>query len=396
MNLLVYLHSMNGGGAERVTANLANYWAAQGWTITIATIEPASRDFYELHPAIQRVELGLAARGNGLVEALTRNLARIRTLRGLILEVRPDAVLSMMTNANVILALACRGLPNVCAVGSERHYPGHVWLNPIWSLLRRIHYGGLQAVVAQTSECAAWILQHTRARQAPVIPNSATWPMPAQSPLVEPDKICRPGRRILLGAGRLVEQKNFAVLVEVFARIAAKHPDWDLVILGKGPLHDDLRRQAGAAGLGDRVFLPGLVGNLGDWYAQSDLYVMTSHFEGFPNTLVEALAHGVPVVSYDCDTGPRDIIRHGVDGLLIPLGDAQALHDGLDTVMGNEALRCRLAARAGEARERFSIERVAAMWEALFRQGVPHAGMRARSSTPEAARQDCLQRNAGG
>jgi glycosyltransferase involved in cell wall biosynthesis len=270
-----------------------------------------------------------------------------------------------------------------------------VSLNPIWSILRRIHYGGLHAVVAQTSECAAWLLRHTRARQAPVIPNSASWPLPVQSPVVAPGALCRPGRRIVLGAGRLVESKNFALLIDVFGRVAARHPDWDLVILGKGPLHEALRSQVAAAGLDARVFLPGLVGNLGDWYARSDLYVMTSRFEGFPNTLVEALAHGVPVVSFDCDTGPRDIIRHGTDGLLIPMNDAQALHDGLDSVIGDEALRHKLARRAGEARERFSVERVAGMWEALFIQGIPHAGMHVVPTMPRIADQASLQRTAG-
>jgi glycosyltransferase involved in cell wall biosynthesis len=387
MKLLIYLHSLTGGGAERVTANLANYWAAQGWTVTIATVDSTTRDFYKLHPSIDRVELGLVSKGKGLLEALTRNVARIRTLRNLIRETRPDVALAMMTNANVVLSLACRGLPDVLAIGSERHFPGHVSLNPIWGMLRHIHYGGLHAVVVQTSECAAWILRHTRARQAPVIPNPATWPLPAQSPAVAPDTVCRPGRRILLGAGRLVAQKNFALLIDVFGRMAARHPDWDLVIVGNGPLHDDLRSQVNAAGLGARIFLPGLVGNLGDWYARSDLYVMTSLFEGFPNTLVEALTHGIPVVSLDCDTGPRDIVRHGTDGLLIPMNDDQALHDGLDSIMGDDALRRKLAGRAAEARERFSAERVAGMWEALFIQGSLDVGKPGTPSTNDMARQ---------
>ncbi len=396
MKLLIYLHSLNAGGAERVTANLANYWAAQGWTVTIATIESASHDFYRVDERVGRVGFGLDGDSRNLLHAFVRNIARIRTLRNLIRETRPDVALAMMTNANVVLSLACRGLPDVLAVGSERNYPGHVRLNPIWSMLRRFRYAGLHAVVVQTSECAAWILRHTRARQAPVIPNSATWPLPVHSPAVAPDSVCRPGRRILLCAGRLVGQKNFAFLIDVFGRLAARHPDWDLVILGKGPLHDALRSQVDAAGLDGRVFLPGLVGNLGAWYARSDLYVMTSRFEGFPNTLVEALAHGVPVISLDCDTGPRDIIRHGTDGLLIPMNDAQALHDGMNSVMGDDALRRKLAGRAAEARERFSIERVAGMWEALFMQGIPDAGMRGTPPTNDSADHATWQHTTGG
>jgi glycosyltransferase involved in cell wall biosynthesis len=178
----------------------------------------------------------------------------------------------------------------------------------------------------------------------------------------------------LLAAGRLVDEKNFSLLIDVFKRLAAAHPGWDLVILGEGPLDKALRKQADDCGLGERVLLPGLAGNPGAWYARADLYVMSSRFEGFPNTLLEALAHGVPGVSFDCDTGPRDIIRHGTDGLLIPANDAQAMHQGLDKLMGDDAYRGQLAMRAGDARDRFSIERVAGMWESVFRQGMLSAG----------------------
>ncbi|WP_349292111.1 glycosyltransferase [Noviherbaspirillum sp. L7-7A] len=284
----------------------------------------------------------------------------------MIREIRPDAALAMMTNANVILALACRGLPRFCAVGSEHIYPAQVSVGRVWEVLRRIHYRGLHAVAALTPECREWIMRNTSAKQAPVIPNAAGWPLPLQEPVLPPDSLCRRGRRILLGVGRLSYQKNFPLLIDVFARLAPSHPDWDLVILGAGPDHEALRGQAAEQGLSDRVFLPGVVGNLRHWYERADLYVMSSHFEGFPNTLAEALAHGLPAVSVDCDTGPRDIIRHDVDGLLTPVGDRNALEQALSLVMADEALRARLGARAVDARERFSMERVAGMWESLF------------------------------
>jgi glycosyltransferase involved in cell wall biosynthesis len=95
---------------------------------------------------------------------------------------------------------------------------------------------------------------------------------------------------------------------------------------------------------------------------------MSSRFEGFPNTLAEAMAHGLPAVSFDCDTGPRDIIRHEVDGLLVPPGDLDALTEALARLMADDALRQQYAARAVEVRQRFSMERVAGMWETLFEE----------------------------
>jgi glycosyltransferase involved in cell wall biosynthesis len=93
---------------------------------------------------------------------------------------------------------------------------------------------------------------------------------------------------------------------------------------------------------------------------------MSSRYEGFGNTLAEALVHGLPAVSFDCDTGPRDIIRHEIDGLLVPPEDVASLAAALDRLMGNSDLRGRFAARAVEARERFSIERISGKWEQLF------------------------------
>lgn len=379
MKLLIYLHSLESGGAERVAANLANHWAAKGWEVTIATVETTARDFYQLHPGVRRIGFGLGGESRGLLQALTRNAARIRHLRQALRELRPDAALAMMTNANVILALACRGLPQFCAVGSEHIYPAQVSLGPIWDWLRRTHYRGLHAVAALTPECAEWIMRHTSARQAPVIPNAAGWPLAVQEPVLDPASLCRPQRRILLGVGRLADQKNFPLLIDVFARLAPRHPDWDLVILGAGPQHEALQAQANAHGLAGRAFLPGVVGNLGQWYACADMYVMSSRFEGFPNTLAEALAHGLPAVSFDCDTGPRDIIRHGVDGLLVPVDNRDALEQALERLMVDDALRAQMAQRAVEARDRFSMERVAGMWESLFAQPLG-AGRQGRAS----------------
>jgi glycosyltransferase involved in cell wall biosynthesis len=368
MRLLIYLHSLGAGGAERVTANLANYWAKQGWHVTIATVESIDRDFYRLDPAIDRIAFNLQRKTQGLQQTVTRNFARISRLRKAIRDTNPDAVMAMMANANIILALACREFPQLCAVGSERSYPGNVVPNLFWRTLRRFCYRGLDAVVAVTPECAEWIMRNTFARTAPVIPNPAVWPLEVQVPYISPETCCRAGRKVLLGVGRLSREKGFSALITVFSELVQYHPDWDLVIVGGGPEYEPLSGQVKKLGLSDRVFLPGVVGNLGEWYGRAELYAMTSWYEGFPNTLAEALAHGLPAISFDCDTGPRDIIRNELDGLLVAPGDMGALRLALDRTMGDNVLRRRFAERSVEARERFSIERIADLWEALFRE----------------------------
>jgi glycosyltransferase involved in cell wall biosynthesis len=366
MRLLIYIHSLENGGAERVVANLANHWASLGWAVTVVTVAPQARDFYVLDAGVGRRCLDLAGQGGGLLAGVVRTVRRARALRRVLREVQPAVALSAMHTANVVLALAARGLPGVRTVGSEHNFPPKAPMGVIWETLRCHAYGHLHAVVALTRECAHWLERHSRARRIPVIPNPVVWPLAQHAPHVSPATACAPGRQILLGVGRLSDEKNFTTLIAIFARLAPVHPAWDLIILGEGAQRAALSAQVQAGGLGRRVFLPGSVGNMGDWYARASLYAMSSHFEGFPNTLVEAMAYGLPAVSFDCDTGPRDIIRHGIDGVLVAPGDIGGMASALDTLMRDSRARARFAQRAVEARERFSMDKISRMWETVF------------------------------
>lgn len=371
MNLLIFISSLSGGGAERVTANLANHWAAKDWTITIATLAPLQLDFYALHPAIRRITLNQSSKSSHTLHGIWNNLRRAWALRKVLQQIHPDIALSLMSTTNVLLALAAWGLP-LCAIGSERTYPPQSPLGWMWEGLRRHLYRRLVAVTALTDESATWLKTQTRARRAPVIPNAAPWPLPAQSPCLEPATVGLAGHRRLLAVGRLSQEKGFDWLIAAFATLAARHPHWDLVVLGEGPLRPALQAQINAADLQQRTFMPGRVGNVGQWYECADLYVMSSRFEGFPNALVEALTYGLPAVSFDCETGPRDIIRHEVDGLLVPVGDVAALIAALDRLMGNADLRRQFSGRAVEARTRFAIGTVSQKWERLFNDVCQH------------------------
>jgi glycosyltransferase involved in cell wall biosynthesis len=366
MRLLIYIHSLENGGAERVVANLANHWVSLGWDITVVTVASQARDFYALAPAVHRVSLELAGGRRNVLAGFWRTGRRAHALRRVLRQLRPDVALSVMHTANVVLTLAARGVPGLRTIGSEHNFPPKAPMGIVWETMRRHAYGRLDAVVTLTKECASWLAAHSLARKILVIPNPVAWPLANHTPQVDPDAWCAPGRRILLGVGRLSVEKNFAALIDMFSRLAPAHPAWDLVILGEGPQRASLSARVQAAGLERRIFLPGSVGNVGDWYRRADLYAMSSDFEGFPNTLVEAMAYGVPAVSFDCDTGPRDIIRHGIDGFLIAPGDNGAMGAALGKLMLDQPLRAQFAARAIEARERFSMKKIARMWEDLF------------------------------
>lgn len=133
MNVLIFIHSLHSGGAERVTANLANAWAERGWTVTVVTLAGVELDFYTLHPAVRRIVLGLASDSGNLLQAAWANLRRLAALRRVLLEQQPEVVLGMMTTAAVLAVLANIGLSGKVVV-SEHIHPPPVPLGPVVGL----------------------------------------------------------------------------------------------------------------------------------------------------------------------------------------------------------------------------------------------------------------------
>lgn len=364
-NILLLVSSMNSGGAERVAASLVNAWAARGDVVTlVVTFSGRGGCFYPLSDTVKLIYLAdLAGRtGRGAWDYCVRYWA----LRQFIRRLQPDIVVSLLTQVNVAAILASLGLARRVIV-CERSYPPMLPIGLFWSFLRRITYPRAARVVMLSREGLHWLKSHIPNARGTCIPNPVPYPFPFGEPALAPERFVQPQRKLLLAVGRLDEGKQFDHLLESFASLALRFANWNLVILGEGPERAKLEQQVAALGLGEQVMLPGLVGNMGEWYRRADLYVMSSRYEGFPNTLAEAMAHGCAAVSYDCDTGPRDIIRHEQDGLLVtPVGDVAALTKALDRLMRDDTERNRMATRAIEVRERYSMEKVLALWDELF------------------------------
>jgi len=319
------------------------------------------------YPLDNRVELIYlsdiaGSRGRGAVAYLKRFLA----LRSILKAHRSATVVSFLPNVNVAAVLAGLGLKSPVIV-SERTHPPCLPLGRLWEFLRWITYPLADRVVMLTEDGLGWLTENIRLARGVVIPNPVVYPLPNSEPVLSVADHVKVNRKILLAVGRLDEGKQFDRLIEAFSTFEIRHADWDLVILGEGAERKSLECFIDRLGLNSRVRMPGRCGNVGDWYERADLYVMSSRFEGFPNTLAEAMAHGCAAVSYDCDTGPRDIIRNEVDGLLVrPVGDVFALAEALDKLMGNEALRKDMGIRAIAVRERFSPERILGLWESIM------------------------------
>ncbi|MEK7778736.1 MAG: glycosyltransferase family 4 protein [Pseudomonadota bacterium] len=364
--ILFCVSAMSSGGAERVAANLANAWVERGYQVTlVVTYSKRGECFYALSDKIELCYLSDLV-GNFHRLDLFIQFKRLLALRHLIKTIQPDVVLSFLTNVNVATILAAWG-SGYAAIVSERTYPPVRSIGRFYESLRKLTYPYAASVVMQTHKGLSWLQDEIPRANGAVIPNPIPYPLSVFEPKLAPQTLLANGRKLLLGVGRLADQKRFDCCLLSFATLAKRYADWDLVILGEGPLRGALESQIKVLGLESRVYLPGGVGNVGDWYARADLYVMSSSFEGFPNTLVEAMAHGCAVVSYDCNTGPRDIIRDGEDGLLVnPVGDVTALTSALDQLMGDDKRRERMAQKAVDVRERFSQASILAMWDELF------------------------------
>ena len=364
MRLALITASLAQGGAERVISILTDQWARQGKNITILVLNRGDIAAYPINAAVNVINLGLVAdRSANPIQAGLRVFNKIAVLRRAIHKLGPDVLVSFMDYANILTLLTSRRL-GIPVIVSERIDPSLYRIGTFWEIARRITYPGANAVVCQT-EATLGAFQRRFSFNGYVIPNPVIAPgaCPTRKPELSGDRT-----RCIMAMGRLVPQKGFDLLIEAFSRVAKRHPNWALTIAGGGPLKDDLMAQSERLGLTGRVALTGPLQDPFPALAGADLFVLSSRFEGFPNALCEAMACGVPVISFDCPSGPREIIRDNVDGILVPPADTAALASALDRLMASPADRARLAARAPEITARFSVEHVLSLWDDLFRR----------------------------
>lgn len=363
MKLTLVSSSLNVGGAERVVSILANYWAAQGWQITILTFDDGSEPpFYALDRQIDLQSLGIRS-PDGFkfsVSSVSYNLRRIQVLKQAIVDSQPDLVISFVNTTNIMTLLACRGL-KVKTIVSEHVHPAFGQLNKATQLLQQWTYQQADLVTVQTH--AALSFFPIDRYKTFVIPNPVVLPTsePIQSQLYTDD-------RHLLAIGKLIPQKGFDLAIKAFAQVAQRYPEWTLTILGEGEMRSELERLCLELDLEDRVFMPGIVKNIDAHLRKADIFILPSRFEGFPMTLCEAMACGVPVIASNCLSGPREIIHDGIDGMLVAPENINALVTGLNQLMSDPGKRQYFSHHAPKVLDRFGIEPVAAIWHRAIEQ----------------------------
>jgi GalNAc-alpha-(1->4)-GalNAc-alpha-(1->3)-diNAcBac-PP-undecaprenol alpha-1,4-N-acetyl-D-galactosaminyltransferase len=334
--VMLFIADLTAGGAERVVSILANTWAAYADTeVSIVTLFD-TKPFYPLDARVRLFTLGMTPGQTAVQRTRDLTAAAVR-LRGLVGHQRPSFVLSFMNKYNVFCLAATRGF-GVPIIVSERDSPTEGGLKLNWAL-RKLTYPKAAGVITQSQLSKDVLNARVSCKDIHVIAN------PVRTLIDQP---WSGGEPIILNVGRLVEKKGQRDLLRAFARLKAD--GWRLVFCGEGPLRSALEREAHSLGLSDRVTFTGLVDDVGAWHRRAGVFALPSYWEGYPNALAEAMVSGLPCVSYDCPTGPADIITHNRNGLLVPVGDVDGLTQALQQLidapesaraMGREAAKLR-------------------------------------------------------
>lgn len=344
------IETLDGGGAERVTAALANELCArEGNEIHIITYSCDPQREYATDSRIIRHEANCTEGGKA-----GRILGRIRLLRQTIKTIAPDCVVSLgspLIVAPLSAAMLGTGIPLIL---SERNDPRRFPENKFRRVLRMVYYTFCDALVFQTGEARDFFPKFMR-KKGTVICNPITGHLPPRYEGVREKRI--------VNFCRLVPQKNLELLIDAFSDICGDFPAHTLWIYGEGRERQRLEEKIAAQNLQDRVFLPGHSQRIYEDIRSAALFVSSSDYEGISNSMLEAVALGVPTICTDCPAGgARETIRHGENGLLVPTGDPAALAAAMRSVLEDPALGEKFSVAGTALRQQISVKAIAEKW----------------------------------
>lgn len=361
------------GGIERVITTKANYLADLGYEVHIVTTDQHDWALaFPLSEGVQHHDLGLNYNDDNKLGRWKRMLALHRKrgehrakLERLFAEIKPDIVVSTFFQDAEILPSLKDGSKKVLELHSAKNTP--ILMYPAENKLLRL-YGRLrvllqerlakrydQFIILTEEEKPLW----SNLNNVSVIHNPRTFTTEDRANVML--------SRSVVAVGRYEYQKNFRQLIKVWSLINPElRTNWTLNIYGDGPLRKGIADEIERLRLSDSIVLHNSTSEIKAVYQSSAIYAMTSHFEGLPMVLLEAQAVGLPVVSYTCPSGPRDIITHGKDGYLVEMYDDEAMAKHLTSLMSNDALREEMSREAYLASERFALEGIMKQWIDLF------------------------------
>ncbi len=363
MRITLVITSLEGGGAERVMVLLTQGLVQRGHTVTVITLSSDDTDFYLLPPTVKRIALDLRQKSPTLLHRIVKTIIRLVCLRRAVQVSQPDIVISFMSSMNIYAGLALLQT-QYPMIGTEHCSPTRLPAEYPWELFRRPIYRRLRRLVSVSQgidDEFTWLAKAKRA----VIYNPFLPVKPFQGQFHYPKGV-DPTKKWIVAMGRLVHEKGFDILLNAFQKVAAQHPDWQLLILGEGELRSELEALQKHLDLAKRVVFVGRLSNPFPLLQHSKLFVLSSRTEGFPMALGEALACGLPAVATECSKGIRELLQDNINGLIVPNQNITRLAAAMSYLMANEIERDRLASRAPEVLGKFSLDKVMDRWETLI------------------------------
>lgn len=344
MNIIFVVSALHGGGAERVVTTLANNFALQGDKVTIL-MTAGDECAYPVHQNIQLFSIGQASHGNPVIQ-----IKRLFQLRKYLKAHRESKIVSFSTTINLFTIIAAFGL-KMRVVVSERNDPRRFKHQK----LRDFIYSFGKGFVFQTEdarECFAEKIKKTGI----IIPN------PIKQDLPEPFQGVRNKR--IAAVGRLELQKNHALLLEAFAGFHKNYPEYELHIFGIGRLERELKTKALELKIDKSVVFEGFRKDVLEIIHSYGMYILSSDYEGISNSLMEAMALGIPCISTDCPIGGSAMcIQNGENGLLVPVGNREALQRAMEKLAGDTILANKVSRNAVIIRDTFDEKKIADRWK---------------------------------
>lgn len=342
-NITFIIRSLRFGGAERVLTEICNYLNDK-YNISIITFNEELME-YRLSEHIQRINLDLDIS----LYNLTKN---IKVIKRAGIKTNPDLIISFDTLANLYTLMAFK--KEKIKVGiAERNAPKQMKLRMHTKIMRYFLYKNADFYIFQTYEAGNFF--------AKFINNNAYY-------IANPVKDNIPYKAIeskneIVAIGRLNYQKNYPFLIDVFAEFCKENKDYVLRIFGEGSDRFLLEKKCEKLGIQNNVVFEGNVEEIHKEIENSKIFVITSHFEGIPNALLETMAMGFPVVAIDCPVGgPNLLIQDGINGYLVKAGDNHTFLKRLNELVKNKSLSISLGNEAVKVRERFSIDNICNAW----------------------------------
>ena len=383
MKLIYCIHSTyNPGGMERVLLNKVRYLVEEkGWDVAVVTTDQHSRpSFYPFPEGVRMIDLGVNYSDDNarpfmqkLLGYLRRRQVHKKRLKALLEEERPDIVDCFYPGECSFVPSLKDGSRKVMELHQSKLFHHQYNRSGLMGLADKVRALMDERLVRRFDRFVV-LTQEDKEMWGDmpgirVIPNAANFIA---------DKYSDYSAKRVIAVGRLDYQKSFDRLIKVWEKVHQQIPQWRLDIFGQGEWQEMLQRMIDERGLQDIVKLNAPTKNIGKEYSESSMLVMSSHYEGFPMVMIEAMACGLPAVCFDFKCGPRDIISEGENGLIVPDGDIEGMAEAMVRLMKDDDLRKRMGENAKKVVEKYSEDRVMGLWVNLYEE-LSRLGLRPRS-----------------